>query len=142
MQPDAAFWALSSIAQSSAALAGLTALLLVFVLSQAARELEMPLEVGITELLRRVPLSRTLGAATLLYLGSVLVALTFIGTVDPAIDSVAPEVALAVTFSLALLGAGSVALALFILNPRQWFESREASEARWKARRRLREKDR
>ncbi len=142
MQPDAAFWALSSIAQSSAALAGLTALLLVFVLTLAARGLGMPLEVGITELLRRVPLSWTLGAGTFLYLMSVLVALTFIGTVDPGIDPVAPEVALAVVFSLALLAGGSIALTTFILNPRKWFETREHREKRRETKRRLKKEGR
>ncbi|MFQ5951475.1 MAG: hypothetical protein ACE5KH_05265 [Candidatus Geothermarchaeales archaeon] len=39
MEPDTAFWILSSAAQSAAALAGLSALLLVFILRETKREL-------------------------------------------------------------------------------------------------------
>ena len=136
MQPDTAFWALSSIAQSSAALAGLTALLLVFVITQARRESMVPLEVGIYDLLRHVPF-RLLALGTVLYLLAVVVSLGTIGGVVPGDAPVALEVEAAAFLSMALVGAGSLTLVLFVLRPQRWFESPETREARREVRKRF-----
>ncbi len=135
MQPDTAFWVLSSIAQSSAALAGLTALLLVFVLSEARRETKVPLEVGIHDLLRNVFFA-PLWLATITFLGAVLISLFTIGLVVPGGAPITQEVETMVSFSMLLLGAGIIALVLFVVNPLRWFESPETREARRAARKR------
>ena len=143
MQPDTAFWALSTIAQSAAALAGLTALLLVFVLTQAVQRLKaIDPGVGIYDYLHRFPISQALVVGTLSYLGSVVVALIFIGRVVPGADAVGPDVALAWAGALALLVVGSLALAWFILNPGRWFESREDRQHKRETKRRLKKEGR
>ncbi len=136
MEPDTAFWILSSIAQSSAALAGLSALLLVFAITAAQRDIDLPFEVGIYEVLRSVPFFRILATGTVLYLAAVIISLGAIGAVTAVVAPVAMEVIVATYLSMALLGAGSFALVLFVLTPRKWFESPETRKARREARKR------
>lgn len=60
MQPETAFWLLSTIAQSAAALAGLSALLLVFILRETKRDLGDDFEGGYDRILERIPFFRIL----------------------------------------------------------------------------------
>ena len=69
MEPDTAFWILSSAAQAAAALAGLSALLLVFILRETKRELaEDDVAWGYDRLVERIPFFRLLSVGTVLYL--------------------------------------------------------------------------
>ncbi len=133
MQPDAAFWALSSIAQSSAALAGLTALLLVFVLAEGGKEREYEEEMTFYELLGRFP-PRLLALGTGLYLLAVVVPLGVMGSVVPGDAPVSLGVEVAVLLSMVLIGAGSFALVWSVLSLRGWFETPLERESRRRAR--------
>ncbi|MFQ5909735.1 MAG: hypothetical protein ACE5IJ_03325 [Thermoplasmata archaeon] len=129
MQPDTAFWVLSSIAQSSAALAGLTALLLVFVLTQGSKEREPEEDLTFYELLGRFP-PRLLAMGTGLYLLAVVVPLGTMGNVVPGDAPVSLGVEVAAFLSIVLIGAGSLALVWSVLSLRGWFETPQDREMR------------
>ncbi len=139
MQPDTAFWVLSSIAQSSAALAGLTALVLVFVLTEGSKEREPGEELTLYELLGRFP-PRLLALGTGLYLLAVVVPLGAMGSVVPGDAPVSLGVEVTAFLSIGLIGAGSFVLVWSVLSLRGWFETPQDREARrqWRKRRKAR----
>ena len=120
MEPETAFWVLSSIAQSAAALAGLSALLLVFILRDTKRELgEDDVTWGYDRLVERIPFFRLLLVGTVLYLAAVLFSLGALTRVTPGlpVGAVVDTISL---LSLLLIGAGSAALIIFIWRPVRW----------------------
>lgn len=123
MEPETAFWILSSAAQSAAALAGLSALLLVFILRETKRELnEDDIAWGYDRLAERVPFFRLLSVGTVLYLTVVLFSLTATGLVAPGLP-VRAEVEAIIFFAVVLLGIGSITLVAFIWRPVRWADS-------------------
>ncbi len=123
MEPDTAFWILSSAAQSAAALAGLSALLLVFILRETKRELDADdVTWGYDRLVERIPFFRLLSVGTVLYLAAVLISIVTLGLVTPGLP-VGAEVEAITFLSVILLGGGSAALVAFIWRPIRWADS-------------------
>ena len=120
MDPETAFWVLSTTAQAAAALAGLSALLLVFILRDTKRELrEDDMDWGYNRLLERIPFFRVLSGGTVLYLAAVLLSLLALGRVTPGL-SVGAEVEVISLLVLILMVVGSSALVVFIWRPVRW----------------------
>ena len=115
MQPETAFWLLSATAQSSAALAGLSALLLLYVV-RILREEEVFAE------LKDLPRVAALAYATLTYLLAVLVSLVTLALVTPGPAPVDLVTLSFVLVSLGLIVAGSLLLAWFVASFRYWLD--------------------
>ncbi len=130
MQPETAFWVLSATAQSAAALAGLSALLLVFVLRETKRDTKAAdfFEAAGTEVsVGGWPMYGLMSVGTLLYLVAVITSLVALGQVTPGPTPVGLYVEISIFVSIGLFGAGSLALVLFIWRPEKWlFEQIQA----------------
>ncbi len=123
MEPETAFWVLSTIAQSAAALAGLSALLLVFILRETKREIaEDDVAWGYDQLVQRIPYFRLLSVGTVLYLAAVILSLGVLTSVSPG-SPVGLAVDIIALLSLGLIGAGSATLVIFIWRPVRWADS-------------------
>ncbi len=120
MDPQTAFWLLSTTAQAAAALAGLSALLLVFILRDTKREMREDDENwAYDRLLARIPFFRVLSGGTVLYLAAALLSLSALGLVTPG-RPVGAEVEVISLLVLILMVVGSSALVVFIWRPVRW----------------------
>lgn len=130
MQPQTAYWILSTIAQASAALAGLTALLLVFIVREVKREFRVPMDVALGYVLSAIPLYRSLAVGTVAYLVAAVGSVATLWWVTPGSAPVGVWVQLLVVFWIGLMGAGSLGLVLFVFLPRRWVDEPKVTEAR------------
>ncbi len=125
MDPETAFWFLSSTAQAGAALAGLGIVAYVFLLRRTREDLLAAQtwavgknrlgRVGVADV-QGVRRSRPLAWATRLHLSGVTLALTFLLFVQPG-GPVPWPVELGAYVAIAFLLAGNVGLVLFLRDP-------------------------
>ncbi len=163
MQPETAFWFLSAMAQSAAALAGLSALLLVFQLRiafQGLDNLEQDLDKTKRALTAKVwaNLIRYPGTATVVFLLAVGFSLGALWWVEPGDAAVGLHIVALALAGLSLILIGGLMMTLFVREPRLWIlpalddmakgmtskkmraelqrtqaEDRKRAEARWKS---------
>lgn len=118
MQPETAFWMLSTIAQASAALAGITALLLVFLLTQAARDQGENGKFGLSLIISAD--LQLVAFATGAFLLAVIVSISALGGVTPGPEPVGLAVLTAAYSALGLVAAASFLLVLFLVISERW----------------------
>ncbi len=125
MQPETAFWLLSAMAQSAAALAGLSAVLLVFQLRiafQGLANLEQDLDRTNQALTAKVwaNLIRYSATATVVFLLAIGFSLGALWWVEPGDAAVGVHIVTLAIAGLSLLLIGGLMMTLFVREPGGW----------------------
>ncbi len=143
MQPETAFWILSAMAQSAAALAGLSALLLVFQLRIAAQgwnnlEKERDLTRRAMTAKSWANLIRYSSTATTLFLLAVGFSLAALWGVAPGEPLVGTHIVILTLAAAVLVLTGGLMMLLFVREPRLWILPALDDMAKGMTRRKLR----
>ncbi len=126
MDPQTAFWLLSALAQASAALAGLSALVWAFILKTTREDWKDMVDEGAGPpaggYVKGLPLATKMSGATVGYLSAVFIALVTLAFVEPGLEPVHVAIPISAFVAMGIAVIASVFLVLFLTDPWTSFE--------------------